>query len=280
MGEFMRALIIDHDVDNASLLKARLEQAGHSVTIESGRNQAVQELAANPYDLIFVDPAPLSNPRPMIVSLRRAAYRGYPYVILMGSGTTQRDAILAGANDCLPKPYDPKFIARITENGARLTESIRHMSDVREDFPSAGGIIAKSAFNQLFLSSIDWADRHGERTFVLLIGIKNYDKIKQLDGAYAADHVAAKLAQHIVRLRRKSDIIAQTRKAEYALLLRTTEESEPQSAAARFAEALGQIDDYAPNPIVDVDLNISLIDLPIGQKLVDYAFRAPKPPVT
>ncbi len=275
----MKVLIIDHDTETADLLRARLEQAGHTAKIEVSKNQAVQELSSTPYDAIFVDPSPLSTPRPMILSLRRAAYKGYPYILLIGSGSNQRDAILAGANDFLPKPYDPKIISRISDNALRLTEIIKRVGDTSEDFLSAGGVISKSAFNQLFLSSIDWADRHGERTFVMFIGIKNYENIKQLDGAYAADHIAAKLAQHIVRLRRKSDIIAQTRKAEYALLLRTTEEMEPQSAAARFAENLGQIDDYAPNPLVDIDITVSLMDLPVGQLLVDYVFRAPKPEI-
>jgi GGDEF domain-containing protein len=147
------------------------------------------------------------------------------------------------------------------------------LSDDSEDFRSAGGVIAKSAFNQLFLSSIDRADRYGERAFMLFISIENYNHIGETLGMVEAEIATAKMAQHLVRLRRASDIIGQTHVNEYALLLlRPSTETEPQDAANRFAENLSRLTDIAIQPFMEVDFSVRLIDLPTGNLITQHKF--------
>lgn len=79
------------------------------------------------------------------------------------------------------------------------------------------------------------------------------------------------MAQHLVRIRRQSDIIAQIRENEYALLLlRPLNDSEPVEAANRFAEYLSKCVDLPTNPIMDVELSVTLMNLPQGKKLVEH----------
>ena len=74
------------------------------------------------------------------------------------------------------------------------------------------------------------------------------------------------MAKHLVRLRRQSDIIGQTRRNEYVLLMqRPAYETEPVDAANRFAEALSKCIDIAgSNPMMEVELTVSLMALPTG----------------
>ncbi len=266
----MKILIVDRDVSNAELLTARLDGKGHRVVQEVAKNTAVDRIASEGFDLIFLDPAPLTSPRPLVLNIRRGM-RSYPYIVMMSGSTSTEEALKAGTNDLLSKPIDPQKLESILVNAYNLTELVRRIGDDSEDFPSAGGVIAKSAFNQLFLSAIDRADRYGERTYVLFISLSNYGEILQLDGHYMAEYAVAKLSQYLVRLRRQSDIIGQTAKNEYALLLqRPLYETEPVEAANRFAEALSKFDASLPDGKRSIEITISLIEIPVGATVTEH----------
>ncbi|MBK9586325.1 MAG: response regulator [Alphaproteobacteria bacterium] len=266
----MKILIVDREGITAQLMKARLEPLGHQIKEETSKNNAVELLANERFDMIFVDPMPLTSARPVILNIRRAS-SNYPYVLHMATEGTQIEAIQSGANDFIAKPIDPESLDKKVESAKRLTALIKRIGDDKEDFPSAGGIIAKSAFNQLFLSAIDRADRYGERTYIVFIRLSNYQDIAEREGPYAADYAVAKLSQYLVRLRRQSDIIAQTERFEYALLLqRPLYETEPEEAANRFAEAVAGFKDFFAAGEVAPEVTVKLVDLPVGSQIVEH----------
>ncbi|HEY8189128.1 MAG TPA: DNA-binding response regulator [Micavibrio sp.] len=260
----MRVLVIDRDSLTTQLISSRLQAIGHTVVVEAVKNNAIERLSSESFDAVFIDPSPLSNARPVILGIRRSV-REYPYVVLMSQTMEREEALKSGANDVMIKPLDGAGLEKMVQNAECLTKLIRRIGDESEDFPSAGGVIAKSAFNQLFLSGLDRADRYGERSFLVFIGVKNYDEILQADGPYPAQMISAKLSQTLVRLRRQSDIIAQTGKSEYCLMLQRPQyETEPLEAAGRFAEALAKNEDMMMAGGSQVELFVSLIDLPVG----------------
>lgn len=158
-------------------------------------------------------------------------------------------------------------------NAKRLGQLVNWMSDISEDYPSAGGVIAKSAFNQLFLSAIDRADRYGEPASLLRIGAENYQQVLNEDGPQAASYLASKLAQHLVGLRRQSDIIGQTGRAEFSLLLQRPQTAqEPIDAANRFAAALSELNDICSSGMVDAKVAVQLVNLPTGEEKVFHQF--------
>jgi CheY-like chemotaxis protein len=266
----MKILIVDRDELTADLIKSKLKPMGHEVQQEAVKNNAIARLGHEPADVIFLDPAPLTSARPIVLNIRRST-GNYPYIILLAENSTREEAIKAGTNDLMAKPLDPSAFEEKMANADRLTKLVRRIGDDSEDFPSAGGVIAKSAFNQLFLSAIDRADRYGERTYVLFISLSNYKEIRDLDGPYAADYAVAKLSQYLVLLRRQSDIIGQTAKFEYALLLqRPNYDTEPLEAAKRFAESIGGFSDIVSTGSVEVQVTVSLIDLPVGNEMARY----------
>lgn len=271
----MKILIVDREEITIQMMANRLEPLGHKIVEEPVKNNAVERLEKEDFDVIFLDPAPLTSARPLILNLRRAAGSYYPYIIQMGASTQRAEAIQAGANDCLLKPVNPEILDAQVENAKNLTKLIKRIGDDSEDFPSAGGIIAKSAFNQLFLSAIDRSGRYGEKTFIVFIGISNYQDIYQNEGPYAAEFATAKLSQYLVRLRRQSDIIAQTGASEFALLLqRPVYETEPLEAANRFAEAVAEYDDLLNSGDVKPELFVRLVDIPIGSELISHEIKA------
>ncbi|MGB0720426.1 MAG: response regulator [Bdellovibrionales bacterium] len=268
----MDILIVDRDALASEMMRSKIEPLGHQVTVEPSKENAVETISKQAFDIVFLDPAPLAAPRQVIVNLRRHGAK-YPYIVLSSSSLSGEDAIKAGANDLLAKPVDPQRLSALLENGHYMTSLVARIGDDSEDFPSAGGVIAKSAFNQLFLSAIERADRYAERSFIVFIAISNYKELVELDGSYAADYAVAKLSQYLVRLRRQSDIIGQTAKYEYALLLqRPVYETEPMEAANRFADALSQYDDIVSSGATKVEMSVTLVDLPVGSKIIEHKF--------
>lgn len=266
----MKILVVDREEVTVQLMKSKLETLGHKITHEPVKNNAAERLEQEDYDIVFIDPAPLTSARPLILNLRRAT-NFYPYIVQMGENIQKTEAIQAGANDCITKPLDQSDLDIKIDNAKNLTALIQNIGDDKTDFPSAGGIIAKSAFNQLFLSAIDRADRYGERTFIVFIALKNYHAIYETEGPYAADYTVAKLSKYLVRLRRQSDIIGQTDHFEYALLLqRPLYETEPNEAANRFAEALTSLPDLFEKDGIAPEFSVNLIDLPVGSKIIEH----------
>ena len=266
----MKILAVDRDEMITQMIKNKLEPKGHQVFEETSKNAAIDRLANEAFDIIFLDPTPLTSPRPVILNIRRSV-GNYPYIFLSSDTATQEEAIKAGCNDLMKKPIDAEVFDKQIDQAQYFSELVARIGDDSEDFPSAGGVIAKSAFNQLFLSAIDRADRYGEQTYTLFITMSNYRDILEMDGPYAAEYAVAKLSQYIVRLRRQSDIIGQTAKYEYALLLqRPLYETEPVEAANRFAEAFAKYEGLSNGGGAKPEITVSLVEIPVGRKVVEH----------
>ncbi|MBL8641773.1 MAG: diguanylate cyclase [Alphaproteobacteria bacterium] len=260
----MKILIIDNDVVTANLLKSRLLPLGHIVETTE-RTEKTEKIVSDGWDVIFFDPSPITTLKPIALNFRHINQRGV-FMILMSQTLGFQDALVSGFNDFMPKPVDMNGMLDKIENAHRLMSLQKHLCNEKEDFPSAGGVIAKSAFNQLFLSSMDRADRYGEVSHIIFITIDNYTQIISEAGAYDAKIVSAKTAHHLVRLRRQSDIIAQIKENEYALLLlRPMTESEPVEAAHRFAESLSKCTDLPYDAQKPINICVFLMRLPTGE---------------
>ncbi|MCB9983773.1 MAG: response regulator transcription factor [Rhodospirillales bacterium] len=269
----MKILVVDQDSMSAQLIRSKLEAQGHQVVEEKVKNNAVDRMAGDDFDVVLLDPSPLTNPRPLILNARRVV-KNYPYIVIMSQSLSEEEALKSGVNEMLAKPIDPEALQKKIANARRLIDVVRRIGDESEDFPSAGGVIAKSAFNQLFLSAIDRADRYGERTYILQISLSNYRQLLEGSGPYAAEFAVAKLCQYLVLLRRQSDVIGQTGKNEYSLLLqRPVYETEPLEAANRFAQELGALKDIDSGRAEPAEITVSLLAVPSGAQMVEHVFK-------
>ncbi|MFN3700612.1 MAG: response regulator [Alphaproteobacteria bacterium] len=266
----MRVLVVDRDPIVQQIVGAKLENMGHQVFEEAAKNTAVERLANEEFDVIMLDPSPLTSPRPIVLNIRRNV-RNYPYIFMLSDTISAEEALKSGVNDLIAKPVNSEDLSKKMACAEYFSKLVARIGDDSEDFPSAGGVIAKSAFNQLFLSAIDRADRYGEQTYVLFISVNNYQEIKDLDGNYAAEYASAKLSQYLVRLRRQSDIIGQTEKHEFTLLLqRPLYETEPVEAANRFAEALGKYEGFSEDQTAKAKIKVTLLSVPTGRVIVEH----------
>jgi FixJ family two-component response regulator len=217
----------------------------------------------------------MRDARALTLNIKRNALNN-PYSILM---TTEEDVSFSdvmkmGCNDSIIKPIDPKELHEKIENARRLKALFDKLSDTDTDFPSMGGVISKSAFHQLVLSAMERGGRYNELAFILKISVSNYDEIKKMDGDYHATYSVSKVAQHMVRLSRQSDIIGQTGINEYSILLqRTRGHQEATNAAKRFAAMFDEIDDFLPSDGNPISIDLHLMHLPTGTVFFDHSLE-------
>ncbi len=262
----MKVLVVDRDELSASLAQTRLQELGHHAVVEPVKDNITQHLKSDEFDVVLLDPSPLNTADKMISTLRRGSAR-YTYILVFSESLTEQQAFQGGTNDFLQKPMDSDQLKEKMENALRLQALRNEIGNPSEEFPSAGGVIAKSAMNQLFLSALDRAGRYGERTNILFIGISNHEEVLNLDGRYALDYATSKLARNLVLIRRQSDIIGQTGRYEYALLLQSPVlQDQAIDAAHRFSENIvGKvIQDITRESSPHIQLSLSLVELPSG----------------
>lgn len=262
----MKVLVIDRDRDNCEQMQSILQNSGATVTCEPIKNTAMEMIKKEPYDVIFLDPTPQNEMRPFIMGVRRSTNSFPPVIIMAHQGLTRQEVMAAGGNDLLTKPFDQAQLVKVASGAQRITDLSRLMADESEDFPSKEGIIAKSAFNQLFITCLDRADRHGEQSFLIFITIANLDEIAAKDGAEEAKKVAMNLRKIISRTRRTSDIAGHIRQAEFCiLLLRPSRDDEHLLAANRFGEAMKENHDLIATSPTKAIVKVSLLAIPNGE---------------
>jgi PleD family two-component response regulator len=227
-------------------------------------------------DVIIADVTELDDTEQLIEQLRKNI-SSMTYVMLILNEYTRSYAHSAGVNDYLYQPFEHDDFKEKIDNAIFRRKLCDHLTDEREDFHSAGGIISKSAFKQLYISTLDRSRRYGENTGIILIGLSNFRDILENDGPYAAEYAAAKLSQAIVSLRRQADIVGQTDKHEYGLLLMDPKSNNEAIAAAdRFAEGLSKCSDLYEGGARQASLYVQSILLSSGVCLRDHRFHVAK----
>lgn len=260
----MQILVIDRDALTTQLLQARLEARGHKLVSEPNKNAAFELLKDGGFDCVMIDPAPLSEARPVIIGVWKALRGPFkPYIMLLSKTASREDAIMAGTNDVLAKPFDPKDIESKIGNAERLIAL--HQDLGREDnIHSGGGMIGKAAFNQLFLSAIDRAFRYGERSLVIIVRVTNTAHLRALDDAGATQTLTS-LGEKLGYTRRQSDVIGRIAIDRFGILLqRPMYESEPLDAINRFAETLDKFHHSFADKAQAPHIELELIELPEG----------------
>lgn len=269
----MKVLVIDRNRDACDQIESALKAAQMDVTFEPIKNNAMEMIKSGAYDVVLFDPAPANEVRSFIMGVRRST-NSFPPILVMSHAMSENDVLKAGGNDLIKKPLDKDDLVRKAADATRITAASRLMADESEDFPSKDGLIAKSAFNQLFITCLDRADRSGEKSYLIFVSVDNLEEIARIDGQEQADKVANNLRRTISRTRRTSDIAGHIRKAEFCLLLlRPTREDEPFLAANRFAETLKEnLDLIATSPTKAV-LKVWLLAIPSGQIPAEHVVK-------
>ena len=261
----MEIMVIDRDALTSQLISSKLTALGHVVVSEPNKNIAFDQIREGKFDCIIVDPAPLAEPRPVVIGIWKNIKTAVkPYIMLLSKTATTEEAILAGTNDVLNKPFGSVDIETKMQNAQRLMDISRHLAH-EDNVHSSGGMVGKAAFNQLYLSAIDRAFRYGERCLIVFVEMTNYDAIKDQFGQEAVDETLARLTDKMTFMRRQSDVIGRLSVRDFAIILQRPQyETEPMDAINRFSEVLDKFYQGFDNKAAAPTMHLVLVELPQG----------------
>lgn len=261
----MDILVIDREALTNQLIVSRLGAKGHKVIAEPNKQTAFELVRNKGFDCIMVDPAPLSEARPVMVGLwKNITTPVRPYVLLLSKTATTEDAIQAGANDVMHKPLSSQDLESKIGNADRLLSFSRWLAQ-EDGAHSASGMVGRAAFHQLFLSASDRAFRYGERSLIVFVAVTNHADIEKALGAAAFEDMVNKFMSQMTYMRRQSDVIGRISNDDFAILLQRPQyESEPVDAINRFAEALERFHHSFEDKANAPRLRLTLVEIPQG----------------
>ena len=122
-------LIVDDEPLNLDLLEQELSDLGYAVDTADGGRSALAQLAVKTADLVLLDyQMPGMNGIEVLGEIKKKEPR-LPVIIITAYGTIERavEAIKAGADDFITKPFDPEHLAVVV---AKALEKARLRSEV------------------------------------------------------------------------------------------------------------------------------------------------------
>ncbi len=271
----MKIMLIDRDRDVVDEVENICRQDGNiDLTIEPIKNNAIDAVRAEPYDAIFFDPAPKNEEmRALLIGVRRGN-PNYTPVVIMSHQLSLDESKKSGANDYIKKPFDQNEFKKKLGNLKRLADFNKQLQDESIDFPSKDGVISKSAFNQIFISCLDRADRYGEETYLTFATIKNIDDIRAQHGDDVAAEICENLKKYTTRIRRLSDIAGRTAENQICLMLtRPANADEPRMAITRFADSMAEYAELISTSDAKAVINVSMMAIPSGEETFTKDFE-------
>ena len=117
-------LVVDDNEMNRDLLARRLQREGHRVALAVDGRDALDKLAADPFDLVLLDiMMPGMDGHEVLQHLKTdEALRDIPVILISALNDTDNmvKGITQGADDYLPKPFNPHILrARVNASLAR-----------------------------------------------------------------------------------------------------------------------------------------------------------------
>jgi serine phosphatase RsbU (regulator of sigma subunit) len=117
-------LVVDDIEANRDLLARRLQKLGHRVSLAEDGEQALAMLAAQPFDLVLLDITMPGMDGYQVLETMKADPRLSELPVVMVSAIDESESITRclklGADDYLPKPFDPAVMrARVESSLAR-----------------------------------------------------------------------------------------------------------------------------------------------------------------
>lgn len=122
----MEILIVEDDFISRSLLKKTMNEMGHRVVEAEDGQQAWGLLQKRPIQVVLTDwMMPEMDGLELCRNIRSTAFGGYVYVIVLTARDRKKDLVevfKAGADDYIPKPFDPEELNARVLTGLRVID--------------------------------------------------------------------------------------------------------------------------------------------------------------
>lgn len=237
----MKILIAEDDTTSRLVLAATLKKSGHEVSAAKNGREAWEMLQEDGFSMVISDWMMPDVDGLELCRLIRAQHQmTYTYVILLtalGGKTNYLDAMDAGADDFITKPFDADQLeARLRVAGRILDlhETLRTSAM----YDSLTGLLNRAAIMDSLAQELDRADRDARPLGVLLSDIDHFKRVNDTHGHPAGDAVLRQVASHLRLSLRSYDKIGRYGGEEFLMVLPSCDRSNALSLADRLRQVI------------------------------------------
>jgi diguanylate cyclase (GGDEF)-like protein len=295
-----RILLVEDSRSQAKVTKDFLEKNGYEVDwVEDGKS-AIMKVRTQSVDIVLLDYVlPDINGHEVCRWLKLNEHtKGIPIIMITTrSGTKNKVSCLeAGADDCLPKPYNEiELNARIyaclrtkalqdelRDKNRQLQEMLTKVEALAVS-DSLTGLFNRRHCENALESEFGRTIRYNTALSCLMIDIDHFKKVNDEYGHRTGDMVLRETAQIIKNNAREVDTVARWGGEEFVVLLPQTEKKNGEFFASRLVKVISE-HQFPGIPGKHITVSIGIASVPdtsidTGEKLVnasDYALYEAK----
>jgi diguanylate cyclase (GGDEF)-like protein len=274
-----KILLVEDDKLQARTTKEYLEKSGYEIVwVENGMS-AIKSAKTQPFDLIVLDLVlPDMGGNEVCRWLKNTKdTKDIPLIILSAKGTTKEKVVglEAGADDYLPKPYDPSELkARIygflktkvlqdelKKKNQQLEEVLSQMETLAMT-DQLTGLFNRRYFISVFEKEFSRTMRYNHSASCLMIDIDHFKSINDQYGHHAGDQGLIEISQIITHCLRESDTVARWGGEEFIILLPETVKENALQVASRLLTSVSTFTFSAFPRQLTVSIGLACIPAP------------------
>ena len=255
----IRILALSETPDNARKWVEELPAYEATLDVASAVDEAVTQLCAGRYDLVFVDSAG-GDTAALVEALRKQCGSRSPVpVVVIADGGDEREGIecmKAGAYDYLVRAsLTPAHLGRAIRSAiVRFTleeERNRLMAELRElsITDPLTGVGNRRFFMERLRQELHRSERTGRAFVLLMLDLDHFKLVNDRFGHQRGDEVLARCADLIVQNTRKTDLTARYGGEEFCVLLPETGEERGTLVAEKLRSAVEEMTCNTKAPI-------------------------------
>ncbi|CAA0091311.1 Response regulator PleD [Zhongshania aliphaticivorans] len=257
----MDVLIVDDDAITRLALCTALEEWGFVPIVAENGDQALQKLEAEtaPH-LLIIDWSMPGMSGPELCKSIRKRDDGQFFYILMLTGKEGNEAIVeameAGADDFLNKPFDHRVLKVRTAAGSRIVRLEQTLNQLasRDALTQCWN---RRMIDELFANSIAESTRKQTTFSLMILDIDHFKKVNDTYGHAGGDMALKHIVNILNTNLREYDQVGRYGGEEFVVLLPATDQNEAWGVAERIRSAI----QFQPTRISDdvkIDLTVSI----------------------
>lgn len=242
----MKILIVEDEPTTSAALQILLVKSGYDVTVKENGTDALEYLNHddNPAQLIVADwMMPEMDGVELCKRIRSDPALPYCFIIMLSTRTDSEDIVRgldAGADDYLPKPYNPEELQSRLRAGTRILrlqqdlESANQRLRIMASTDGLTALLNRNAIMSVLNDELARAQRDGTNLAVVMADIDHFKKVNDVHGHIAGDHVLTEYANRISTGMRTYDSVGRYGGEEFMLIMPNI----PEEAAKDVVERL------------------------------------------
>ena len=276
----MRILIAEDELVTRKILERILTANGYEVLEAADGEEAwrIFSQQGERIGIVLIDwVMPKMNGMELCRRIREKA-GGYVYLIFLSSKGKRKDiveALEAGADDYLTKPFNPKELLSRVRVGARIIELQRALKEANRKLEALAitdeltGVLNRRALLDRLKEELTAAVREGHTLCVIMIDVDRFKRINDTYGHLIGDKALVELSRRIKSQLRGYDIVGRYGGEEFLIIISKADLCTGKKIAERIRVAVSEtpFDCDGKSFRLTISLGVSCVRLPINAQI-------------